>query len=91
MKTNTTHFGRNLFIGYLLFCVVAWFANEYFGEIYIETISRDFNNNKTLLCDGNKVNNQTYLVNIENGWSIYNNEYFKKDDLVIEIKQCEEQ
>ncbi|TKI69022.1 hypothetical protein FCU45_08655 [Sulfurimonas crateris] len=47
-----------------------------------------FANQKKLLCSTGIANNQKMLVSKNNNWEIYKNEYFKRDDLLLEIRLC---
>ncbi|MCK9454739.1 hypothetical protein [Sulfurimonas sp.] len=47
-----------------------------------------FANQKTLLCSTGIANNQKMLVSKNSNWEIYKKEYFKRDDLLLEIRLC---
>lgn len=47
-----------------------------------------FANQKTLLCSTGIANNQKMLVGKNSNWEIYKKEYFKRDDLLLEIRLC---
>lgn len=55
-------------------------------ETKVELLKESFNANKVLRC---KYSSESlYLVSKENGWSIYENKYFKKDELLLSVKSC---
>ncbi|MBE0514992.1 hypothetical protein [Sulfurimonas sp.] len=47
-----------------------------------------FANQKTLLCSTGIANNQKMLVSKNSNWEIYKKEYFKRDDMLLEIRLC---
>ena len=47
-----------------------------------------FKNQKTLLCSTGIANNQKMLVSKNSKWEIYKKEYFKRDDMLLEIRLC---
>lgn len=47
-----------------------------------------FENQKTLLCSTGITNNQKMLVSKNSNWEIYKKEYFKRDDMLLEIRLC---
>lgn len=47
-----------------------------------------FANQKTLLCSTGVTNNQKLLVNKNNNWEIYKEKYFKREDMLLEIRIC---
>lgn len=47
-----------------------------------------FENQKTLLCSTGITNNQKLLVNKNNNWEIYKEKYFKREDMLLEIRIC---
>ncbi|MDD3506750.1 MAG: hypothetical protein PHX65_09425 [Sulfurimonas sp.] len=47
-----------------------------------------FANQKTLLCSTGITNNQKMLVSKNSNWEIYKKEYFKIDDMLLEIRLC---
>ncbi|MDD5156821.1 hypothetical protein [Sulfurimonas sp.] len=47
-----------------------------------------FENQKTLLCSTGITNNQKMLVSKNSNWEMYKNEYFKRDDMLLEIRLC---
>jgi hypothetical protein len=47
-----------------------------------------FANQKTLLCATGITNSQKLLVNKNNNWKIYKETYFKREDMLLEIRLC---
>jgi len=47
-----------------------------------------FANQKMLLCATGIANNQKMLVSKNSNWEIYKKEYFKIDDMLLEIRLC---
>ena len=63
------------------------------GINYINSFDMDekieaFKNQKTLLCSIGIANNQKMLVSKNSNWEIYKKEYFKRDDMLLEIRLC---
>jgi hypothetical protein len=63
------------------------------GINYINSFDMDekieaFANQKTLLCSTGIANNQKMLVSKNSNWEIYKKEYFKIDDMLLEIRLC---
>lgn len=62
---------------------------------YIDKLITDYTNtlkiehfgkNKELICSSKSIS--SYFVSIKEGWSIYEDRYFKKADLLIDISAC---
>ena len=63
------------------------------GINYINTFDLDskkevFEKNQTLLCATGITNNQKLLVSKSNKWEIYKETYFKREDMLLEIRLC---
>jgi competence protein ComGF len=63
------------------------------GVNYIDTFDLDtkreaFENQKTFLCATGITNNQKLLVSKNNNWEIYKETYFKREDMLLEIRLC---
>ena len=63
------------------------------GVNYIDTFDLDtkreaFENQKTFLCATGITNNQKLLVSKNNNWEIYKESYFKREDMLLEIRLC---
>ncbi len=63
------------------------------GMNYINTFDMDskkeaFEKNQTLLCATGITNNQKLLVSKSKNWEIYKENYFKREDMLLEIRLC---
>ncbi len=63
------------------------------GMNYINTFDMDtkkeaFEKNQIFLCATGITNNQKLLVNKSNKWEIYKETYFKREDMLLEIRLC---
>ncbi|MDX9757238.1 MAG: hypothetical protein RBT52_07055 [Sulfurimonas sp.] len=63
------------------------------GVNYIDTFDLDtkkeaFEKNKIFLCATGITNNQKLLVSKSNKWEIYKETYFKREDMLLEIRLC---
>ena len=63
------------------------------GVNYIDTFDLDtkkeaFEKNQTFLCATGITNNQKLLVSKNNNWEIYKESYFKREDMLLEIRLC---
>jgi hypothetical protein len=63
------------------------------GVNYIDTFDLDtkreaFENQKTFICATGITNNQKLLVSKNNNWKIYKETYFKREDMLLEIRLC---
>lgn len=47
-----------------------------------------FENQKTFFCSTGIANNQKMLVSKNSNWEIYKKEYFKRDDMLLEVRLC---
>ncbi|WP_310440974.1 hypothetical protein [Sulfurimonas sp.] len=79
-----------IFIGSFLFIVML----SYLVSLYEKSDSKEkieaFYNGKTVVCKAGALGiKQNYLVLEKEGWSVYEEEFFKKDDLLLEIINCE--
>lgn len=54
----------------------------------IEEKREAFEKNQTLLCATGITNNQKLLINKNSNWEIYKESYFKKEDMLLEIRLC---
>lgn len=77
--------GSFLFIGTL----------SYLVSLYEKSDSKEkieaFYNEKRVICQTRVPRNKEYyLVSKNEGWSVYEEEFFKKDDLLLKIINCEE-
>jgi len=63
------------------------------GMNYINTFDLDskkeaFKKNQTFLCATGITNNQKMLVSKNKNWEIYKETYFKREDMLLEIRLC---
>ena len=82
--------GKKYFLLYIITVTSIFIGNYIIGDIVVKETIKDFNNNKYLLCFS-KSNEPTYRINQKDGWSIVNNQYFTKDNILIDIRDCKEQ
>lgn len=66
------------------------------GINYVNTFDMDkkieaFQKEKTFFCTTGIINNQKMLVSKKNNWEVYKNEYFKREDMLLEIRLCKVQ
>ena len=66
------------------------------GMNHINTFDMDkkieaFQNQKRFLCATGITNNQRLLIDKNNNWEIYKKTYFKKEDMLLEIRLCKEE
>ncbi|MGE0738214.1 hypothetical protein [Sulfurimonas sp.] len=61
---------------------------NYINTFDLDTKKEAFEKNKTLLCATGITNNQKLLVSKSNDWEIYKESYFKRDDMLLEIRLC---
>ncbi len=54
----------------------------------LEEKKEAFENQKILLCATGITNNQKLLVSKSNKWEIYKETYFKREDMLLEIRLC---
>ena len=63
------------------------------GMNYINTFDMDskkeaFEKDQTFLCTTGITNNQKLLVSKSKNWEIYKETYFKREDVLLEIRLC---
>lgn len=70
-------------------------ANYYIKIDRLETIAKNtqyFKKNITLKCSDAFIGNTKYhLVSNDAGWVIYDKDYFKKEELLLNIQYCKKQ
>jgi hypothetical protein len=54
----------------------------------LDTKREAFEKNQTLLCATGITNNQKLLVSKSKNWEIYKESYFKREDMLLEIRLC---
>lgn len=75
-------FGSIILIPFLALKGGFVFYNELDNDEKIEL----FKKKKEFICS---TFNDKYFVSSKSNWKVFNNKYFKKDDLLIEILSCE--
>jgi len=68
---------------------------SYFIALYDNSAIKEkrgaFYDENTFICEiGAFKKKEHYLVSIKEGWSVYEDSYFKKEDLLLEIINCEQ-
>lgn len=61
---------------------------NYINTFDLDTKKEAFENQKTFLCATGITNNQKLLVSKNNNWEIYKETYFKREDMLLEIRLC---
>lgn len=80
-----------IFIGSFLFIVTLSYLVWLYENSANKEKVRAFYHKNSLICEtGVLQNKQHYIVSIKEGWSIYDDKYFKKEDLLLEIINCEQ-
>mgnify|MGYP006909082867 CR=1 FL=1 len=79
-----------IFMGsYLFITIVSSLIALYEKSDAKEKIKAFYNGKTIIYKTGALKRKQNYLVLKKEGWSIYEDEFFKKDDLLLEIINCE--
>lgn len=61
---------------------------NYINTFDLDTKKEAFEKNQTFLCATGITNNQKLLVSKSNNWEIYKEVYFKREDMLLEIRLC---
>ena len=61
---------------------------NYINTFDLDTKKEAFENQTTFLCATGITNNQKLLVSKNNNWEIYKETYFKREDMLLEIRLC---
>lgn len=61
---------------------------NYINIFDIEEKREAFEKKQTLFCATGITNNQKLLINKNSNWEIYKKSYFKKEDMLLEIRLC---
>lgn len=61
---------------------------NYINTFDLDTKKEAFENQKIFLCATGITNNQKLLVSKSNNWEIYKESYFKREDILLEIRLC---
>ncbi len=79
-----------IFIGSFLFITILSSLIALYENSDAKDKIKAFNDGKTVLCKAGALGiKHNYLVLEKEGWSVYEEEFFKKDDLLLEIINCE--
>lgn len=80
----------SIFIGSFLFITIFSSLIALYEDSKTKEKIKAFYNAKAVLCKAGALGiKHNYLVLEKEGWSVYNEEFFKKDDLLLEIINCE--
>ncbi|OHE04113.1 MAG: hypothetical protein A2329_09780 [Sulfurimonas sp. RIFOXYB2_FULL_37_5] len=61
---------------------------NYINTFDLNTKREAFEKNQILLCATGITNNQKLLVSKSKNWEIYKESYFKREDMLLEIRLC---
>lgn len=64
---------------------------NYMNSFDMDEKAEAFQNGKTFICSTGLTGNQKVLVSKDGNWEIYKEEYFKRDNLLLEIRLCKEE
>lgn len=79
-----------IFICSYLFIMIVSSLIAFYEKSDAKEKIKAFYNGKTIICKtGALKRKQSYLVFNKEGWSVYEDNYFKKNDLLLEIINCE--
>jgi hypothetical protein len=80
----------SIFIGSFLFITVLSSLIALYENSDAKDKIKAFYDGKAVLCKAGALGiKHNYLVLEKEGWSVYDNRFFKKDDLLLEIINCE--
>ncbi len=79
-----------IFIGSFIFVTTLSYLFSLYENSVIKANRGVFYDERQLICEAGALQKKHhYLVSIKEGWSVYEDNYFKKDDLLLEIINCE--
>jgi hypothetical protein len=79
-----------IFIGSFIFVTTLSYLFLLYENSVIKANRAVFYDEHRLICEAGALQKKHhYLVSVKEGWSIYEDNYFKKDDLLLEIINCE--
>lgn len=79
-----------IFIGSFIFVTTLSYLFLLYENSVIKANQAAFYDEHPLICEAGALQKKHhYLVSVKEGWSIYEDNYFKKDDLLLEIINCE--
>lgn len=80
-----------IFIGSFAFVIALAYLFALYDNSSIKEKRRAFYDENSFICEtGAFKKKEHYLVSINEGWSVYEANYFKKEDLLLEIINCEQ-
>lgn len=78
-----------IFIGSFVFVTTLSYLFSLYENSAIKVNRAAFYDERPLICEAGALQKKHhYLVSIKEGWSVYEDSYFKKDDLLLEIINC---
>ncbi len=78
-----------IFIGSFVFVTTLSYLFSLYENSVIKVNRAAFYDERPLICEAGALQKKHhYLVSIKEGWSVYEDSYFKKDDLLLEIINC---
>lgn len=78
-----------IFIGSYLFIMMLSSLIALYEKSDAKEKIKSFYHGKTIICKTGAFKKNNYLVLEKEKWSVYKDEFFKKDDLLLEIINCE--
>ncbi|OHE18882.1 MAG: hypothetical protein A2525_06090 [Sulfurimonas sp. RIFOXYD12_FULL_36_11] len=79
-----------IFIGSFVFVTMLSYLFSLYENSVIKANRAAFYDERPLICEAGALQKKHhYLVSIKEGWSVYGEKFFKKDDLLLEIINCE--
>ncbi|MCK9454745.1 hypothetical protein [Sulfurimonas sp.] len=80
-----------IFMGSFVFVTILSYLFALYDNNTIKEKRGAFYDENTFICKtGAFKKKEHYLVSIKEGWSVYEDSYFKKEDLLLEIINCEQ-
>jgi hypothetical protein len=94
LKKSEKHSLRTIpfiFMGSFIFVTILSYLFELYDNSAVKEKRGAFYDKNTFICEsGVFKKKEHYLVSINEGWSVYEDSYFKKEDLLLEIINCEQ-
>ncbi|TKI69024.1 hypothetical protein FCU45_08670 [Sulfurimonas crateris] len=80
-----------IFMGSFVFVTILSYLFALYDNSAVKEKRRAFYDENSFICEtGAFKKKEHYLVSIKEGWSVYEDSYFKKEDLLLEIINCEQ-
>ena len=80
-----------IFMGSFAFVIALAYLFALYDNSSIKEKRRAFYDENSFICEtGAFKKKEHYLVFIKEGWSVYEDNYFKKEDLLLEIINCKQ-